>query len=191
MIFKGTLGTDGTITDLPTASEYNEGFTYKVITAGTYASIAAKVGDTFISDGIEWVLVPSGDEPNGTVTNVAATGSNGITISGSPITTSGTLNIGLNLSTAINGLTLGSSPAQGADYLVAQYAGGGTTTTTYHRRSVNNVVNKTVVDTALGKGSDTTKYYRNDGAWATPTDTKNTAGSTDTSSKIFLIGATS
>ena len=42
-------------------------------------------------------------------------------------------------------------------------------------------------------GSSTTTYLRNDGSWATPpnTDTKNTAGSTDTSSKIFLIGATS
>ena len=51
MIFKGSLGTGGTITSLPTASSANEGFTYKVITAGTYASQAAKIGDTFISDG--------------------------------------------------------------------------------------------------------------------------------------------
>ena len=40
-------------------------------------------------------------------------------------------------------------------------------------------------------GSSTTTFLRNDGSWATPPDTKNTAGSTDTSSKIFLIGATS
>lgn len=43
-------------------------------------------------------------------------------------------------------------------------------------------------------GSSTTTFLRNDGSWATPstgTDTKNTAGATDTSSKIFLIGATS
>ena len=40
-------------------------------------------------------------------------------------------------------------------------------------------------------GSATTTYLRNDGSWATPENTKNTAGSTDTSSKIFLIGATS
>lgn len=40
-------------------------------------------------------------------------------------------------------------------------------------------------------GSGTTTYLRNDGSWQTPTDTKNTAGSTDTSSKIYLIGATS
>ena len=41
--------------------------------------------------------------------------------------------------------------------------------------------------------ADKDKYLKGDGTWATPTDTdtKNTAGSTDTSSKIFLIGATS
>jgi hypothetical protein len=38
-----------------------------------------------------------------------------------------------------------------------------------------------------------TKYLRADGTWTVPPNdnTKNTAGSTDTSSKIFLIGATS
>ena len=35
------------------------------------------------------------------------------------------------------------------------------------------------------------KYLRGDGTWAVPTDTKNTAGSTNSSSKLFLIGATS
>lgn len=74
----------------------------------------------------------------------------------------------VSLSNLINGLSLGSSPATTADYLVAQYANGGTSTTTYHRRTVANVVNKTVVDAALGKGSDTTKYYRNDGTWTVP-----------------------
>ena len=43
------------------------------------------------------------------------------------------------------------------------------------------------------KVTDTSKFLRGDGTWATPTDTntKNTAGSTNTSSKIFLVGATS
>lgn len=62
MVFKGTLGTGGTITSLPTAAAANEGFTYKVITAGTYASQTAKVGDLFISNGSAWVLIPSGDD---------------------------------------------------------------------------------------------------------------------------------
>lgn len=105
MVFKGSLGTGGTITALPAAAASNEGFTYKVITAGTYQGIAADVGDTFISDGATWVLIPSGDEPSGTVTSVAATGSNGIKITGSPITSSGTIAIaGTNVSQTANGM---------------------------------------------------------------------------------------
>ena len=64
MVFKGTLGTGGTISTLPTASTENEGYVYIVITDGTYAGQAAKAGDTFVSDGSSWVLVPSGDEPS-------------------------------------------------------------------------------------------------------------------------------
>ena len=35
------------------------------------------------------------------------------------------------------------------------------------------------------------KFLRGDGTWATPTNTKNSAGAEDTSSKIFLVGTTS
>lgn len=94
MVFKGSLGTGGTITSLPTASSSNKGYVYKVITAATYASQSAKVGDTFISDGSAWVLIPSGDEPSGTVTNVAVANGGGLTVSGSPIESSGTITIG-------------------------------------------------------------------------------------------------
>lgn len=91
-IFKGTLGSTGTITALPTAAAANVGFEYMVIEAGTYASQAADVGDLFISaetstDVFEWVLVPSGDEPSGTVTNIAT----GAGLTGGPITTTGTI----------------------------------------------------------------------------------------------------
>ena len=87
MIFKGTLGTGGTITSLPAAASGNNGFTYKVITAGTYASQSAKIGDVFISNGSSWNLIPSGDEPGGTVTNIAT----GTGLTGGPITSSGTI----------------------------------------------------------------------------------------------------
>lgn len=46
MIFKGTLGVGGTIQTLPTASASNEGWMFKCITAGTYAGLTLKVGDT-------------------------------------------------------------------------------------------------------------------------------------------------
>lgn len=98
MIFKGSLGTGGTITSLPTASTSNTGFTYKVITAGTYAGQVAKVGDTFISDGTIWNLIPSGDDAGGTVTNIAT----GTGLSGGPITTTGTINLATAYGDSIN-----------------------------------------------------------------------------------------
>jgi hypothetical protein len=63
MIFKGTLGTGGTVTSLPTAHE--KGWTYKVITASTYNGHVCEVGDLIIciadatnSDSIsDWVVV--------------------------------------------------------------------------------------------------------------------------------------
>ena len=61
MVFKGTLGVDGDITSLPTASDDNKGFVYVVITAGTYSGQSANVGDMFISTGSAWSYVPSGD----------------------------------------------------------------------------------------------------------------------------------
>lgn len=64
MHYMGTLGTAAqspTITTLPTTAR--TGDAYKVITAGTYASIAAEVGDLFIYSG-SWTLIPSGDDGN-------------------------------------------------------------------------------------------------------------------------------
>ena len=98
MVFKGSVGTSGTVTwaNLPAAAAANEGFTYKVITAHTAETgkPAAEVGDTIISTGSEWVVIPSGDEPSGTVTSVGISNSGLITISGSPITSSGSITIG-------------------------------------------------------------------------------------------------
>lgn len=99
MVFKGSLGTGGTITELPTASAANEGYTYKVITAGTYEGQAASVGDMFICgkpDGVSsysWILIPAGDEPEGTVTSVGLSMPTGFSVANSPITSSGTLTV--------------------------------------------------------------------------------------------------
>lgn len=96
MVFKGSLGTGGTITSLPVNGTAQVGDTYKVITAGTYAGQTAKVGDTFIcqtktASANTWVLIPSGDEPEGTVTSVGLTMPTGFSVASSPITTAGTL----------------------------------------------------------------------------------------------------
>lgn len=99
MIFKGTLGTGGTITSLPTASSANEGFTYKVITAGTYASQSAKVGDVFVSNGSAWVLIPAGDTDSDTWRAIKV---NGTQLLGNGITT-GAVNLKSGTNVTVNG----------------------------------------------------------------------------------------
>lgn len=98
MVFKGSVGTNGTVTwsDLPTAAASNEGNTYKVITAHSADTKcpACKVGDTIISNGTAWVVIPSGDEPSGTVTSVGLSAPTGFSVSNSPVTGSGTLTLG-------------------------------------------------------------------------------------------------
>ena len=98
MVFKGTVGTGGTAgTTLPT-SNVKVGDTYKIITAGTYAGQAAKIGDLFIASAATptWAYVPSGDDTDVTQVTAGAglntTGPDSSTDGGS-ITTSGTLNL--------------------------------------------------------------------------------------------------
>jgi hypothetical protein len=47
MQFKGTIGTGGTVTALPTT--HSAGWTYRVITAATYAGVVTEVGDLIIA----------------------------------------------------------------------------------------------------------------------------------------------
>ncbi len=102
-VFKGTIGSGGTInTDtvgkkLPVPNRETSGHTYKVITGGDYSVTdstakftGVKEGDTFIcylksGDTYSWILIPSGDEPGGTVTQVGT----GTGLTGGPITTAG------------------------------------------------------------------------------------------------------
>lgn len=99
MQFKGTVGTSGTVewSALPAAAAANEGYTYKVITNHSTAPVC-KVGDTIVSNGSSWVVIPSGDEPAGTVTNVA-TGSG---LTGGPITSSGTISLATAYGDTVN-----------------------------------------------------------------------------------------
>jgi hypothetical protein len=47
LVFKGTLGTSGSVQSLPTT--YSAGWTYKVVTAGTYAGVACQGGELIIA----------------------------------------------------------------------------------------------------------------------------------------------
>ena len=96
MIFRGTLGENGTVSELPVGGKDSVGGCYKVITDGTYNNEVATVGDMFVCRGYveanvekyEWILIPSGDDEfNGTVTCIET----GKGLAGGPITTNGTI----------------------------------------------------------------------------------------------------
>lgn len=124
MVMKGTVGTGGTVTTLPTTG-VTIGDTYKVITNGTYAEQAAKVGDMFIATAATpvWVYVPSGDDiySGGTLINIdsatlsishgtpkgASAGTYGPTTAQTP-TFGGTANV-LNVTTDAYGHVTGAS----------------------------------------------------------------------------------
>lgn len=101
MVFIGTIGKasggSGTVLALPTTG-VKIGHTYKIVdenksiaaaNSATGAAITAKIGDTIVATDTtpKWVVIPSGDEPSGTVTSVAT----GTGLTGGTITSSGTI----------------------------------------------------------------------------------------------------
>lgn len=86
MIYKGTLGTGGTVTALP--KTYKTGWTYRVITAGTYAGQKCEVGDLIIAlvdrtgsgnANADWTVAQTNID--GAITDISTT--TPITVSGS------------------------------------------------------------------------------------------------------------
>ncbi len=85
MVFKGTLGTGGSVTALPT-SGYQAGWTYRVITAGTYAGVKCEVGDLIIAvkdyatatANTDWTVVQTNID--GAVTGPASSTDNHVAI---------------------------------------------------------------------------------------------------------------
>lgn len=227
MVFKGSLGTGGTITALPVDGTATIGDTYKVITAGTYAGKAAKIGDTFIcltktSSANTWELIPSGDEPSGTVTSVAT----GVGLTGGTITTSGTIKAKLRSETALTNDSAAATETANRIYpVVPDKSGYLAVNVPWTDNNTDTKVTQTADDstnsdfevifsntadnttrTEATKKSSKLKFNPSTGNLQatqlngvtigsspkfTDNDTKNTAGSTDTSSKIFLVGATS
>jgi hypothetical protein len=75
MVFKGTLGTSGTITALP--ASHKAGDTYKIINAGIYAGQVCEVGDLIVcttdgtaSNDADWTVVQTNED--GIVTGPAS-----------------------------------------------------------------------------------------------------------------------
>ena len=99
--YKGTLGTGGTVTSLP--SRHTTGDTYKVIEAGKYANVDCEIGDMIIcltdgtsSDNSHWTVVQTNIDgavigPDSSENNsiVIFNGTTGKSINSSEITISG------------------------------------------------------------------------------------------------------
>lgn len=80
MVFRGTVGVNGTVATLPVDGSADIGDTYKVITEGTYAGVSAKVGDVFTcltktASANTWELIPAGDTDSDTWRAILVNGS--------------------------------------------------------------------------------------------------------------------
>lgn len=85
MVFKGTIGTGGTVTALP--ATHSTGWTYRVITAGSYAGATCEVGDLIIcikdgtaANNADWTVAQANID--GAVTHSAALTADTIVVGG-------------------------------------------------------------------------------------------------------------
>jgi hypothetical protein len=93
MVFKGTLGTGGTITSLP--STYKVGDTYRIVATGTYAGENCEVGDLIIAvnsrttasttvTNADWTVAQTNID--GAITNITLATNSGLSVSTSGTT---------------------------------------------------------------------------------------------------------
>ena len=192
MVFKGTLGTGGTITSLPAASASNEGFTYKVITAGTYASQSAKVGDVFVSNGSSWVLIPAGDTDSDTWRNIKV---NGTQLLGTGIST-GAVNFKNGSNVTITGsgndITISADDAASTTH-THKYTPSGSVSLGSNTTASGGVAYVASVSGTSASGSGTTKYLHKTTTNAAPnahTHTVTVSGTTGANSGTAVSAVT-
>ena len=124
----------------------------------------------------------------GTVTKI----STGAGLTGGDITTSGTVKANLKSETQSTLTASSKGSTANREYAVGLDANGNLSVNVPWED--NNITYNVVSTTENGlapKVTNTSNFLKGDGTWATPTNTKNTAGATDSSSKLFIIGATS
>ena len=160
MIFKGTIGTSGTVTSLPTTHDI--GWTYKVITDNTYVGKVCEIGDMLISlvsrsgsgnQDADWAVIQANID--GAVTGPSSSTDNTIAIfngvSGKVIKDSSTLVSSLATSTHVHGNITNDGKIGTTQNLVVVTTTSGSLTTR----------------TAGSSG----QFLAHDSNWATPPDT--------------------
>lgn len=165
MIFKGTLGTDGTVEELPTT--YSTGWTYRVIEAGTYAGQECEIGDLVIAltsrsgsgnQDADWTVAQTNID--GAITDIKSTASVTVTGTGS----SRTIELpasGVTAGTYRNVTVNNKGIVTGGNNSTATIAEGGTNNTTFDADTVivfdgTKLSSSTISTEKLGYLSDVT-----------------------------------
>lgn len=163
MIYKGTIGTGGTVTALPTT--HSTGWTYKVITAGTYAGVACEIGDMIVclNDGTaaadaDWTVIQANID--GAVTGPASA------VEAHVAVFNGTTGNVIKDS----GFTIASSVPANAKFTDTTY--------TNMKGATASAAGTAGLVPAPAAGDQSTKYLRADGTWQVPPDTTYTAATT-------------
>lgn len=149
MIFKGTIGTGGTVTELPSTTA-KTGWTYKVITAGTYSGSKCEIGDMLIcltdgsaSTAATWTVVQANID--GAVTGPASSTASHVAV----------FNDATGKVIKDSGYTIATSVPSGAVFTDTKYSAGAGISqsgTTFSNSGVRSVkagasANQVVVDT--------------------------------------------
>ena len=196
MVWTGTITITADVSDTTkcsivvsepaSAANIKQGFTYKIASiADTPAYTGTlKVGDTMVAAknapavtsawvaDTDWNIVPSGDEPSGTVMSVTA--SNGLkTASGTAITATGDIQANLASTTALSGNTIYNVGLNNSGNLAVKVP----------------TVSKTAVGLTpqLPNETTTTKFLRQDGSWEVPAYT--TVTESTNNGKITVNGS--
>lgn len=165
MIFKGTLGTGGTIKALPTT--YKTGWTYRVVSAGSYAGQQCEIGDLVIAltsrsgtenQDADWTVAQTNID--GAITDIKSTASVTVTGTGSSRTIELPVS-GVTAGTYRNVTVNDKGIVTGGNNNTATIAEGGTNNTTFDADTVivfdgTKLSSSTISTEKLGYLSDVT-----------------------------------
>lgn len=158
MRFKGTIGTGGTVTTLPTTG-VKIGDTYRVITAGTYAGQTCEVGDLIIATATTPTWTVAQTNIDGAITSLGGT---------SPISVSGS-GASRTIAHSTSGVTAGSkgdtsnqTPSWGSTFKALSGTVDSTGHLTAFAEHTVKIPNSTATSSANGLMSSTDKEHLND-----------------------------